>query len=728
MLTMLEICYQMCSIVYRSAPVAVSNGDRLARINASDIAEYRKRYKQMCNDVTANQEKFKKDPQSHPRYPSEWDDFWTRRSEEFDKAGKDPYEHDFTREWSIYWVERVVQLDKEAIAAREKKIRKDLNLPLDVEIPMEQAAPPAREQAEVAKPSNDVPIANQQPKWIPITDQRSENSQQVSNNRDAGKNVEAPREQQAASSRATNYSNEQREQNFRSHANYSKQDRHPSPPPPEQASPVQQNSGFYEPVVVISDNEAENENTQDPVTVISVLRLLAAFEDLLGNSLGPKVVDLLSKAVALEKVRPNLADELLMSMENSVLLDTVKEKMKGLLLTGSVESFKVPAVRKVFAHVNKINHIINLKVKANQKMAVKEARQNLELARAKEKENQERVKLEFHADVMKQLATSISLQGKYISQEQLETLTNVYIEKHTPSDTPYLFGLQMGSRFPDLPQPVTAQPDRQRTEFERSESNRHATDNVYERQRSDFANEPNRQAMDNRFDRQREEYARDSHRQTLGNNERQRADYGSEPNRQQLDNHFETPQISPWLNMPRSSLLPLPNTGLPSSRHYELGHMSHPEARPVFDHQQHDRQQPFDNQHRRPEPEVNEFYDADYFRNDSAAGPSVGFLHKRTVTIGGQPQSRQELHQQERELYEQREELRAHGYQREIPDLMRQQQFADYGGDHRREEDLLYAHEKRLLEEEQMMRMANHSMNERFGRGGRFRRTRRGNL
>ncbi|XP_045476569.1 uncharacterized protein CG7065-like isoform X2 [Harmonia axyridis] len=85
------------------------------------------------------------------------------------------------------------------------------------------------------------------------------------------------------------------------------------------------------------------------VNIVAVLRLLTALEEKLG-SLGPKVIDLLSQALAMEKKVPNSSEELLDSEMNCVLFETVKEKLKGQLQAGLVDwiqekAFKT-AIRK----------------------------------------------------------------------------------------------------------------------------------------------------------------------------------------------------------------------------------------------------------------------------------------------------------------------------------------------------------------------------------------------
>lgn len=116
-------------------------------------------------------------------------------------------------------------------------------------------------------------------------------------------------------------------------------------------------------LIQISDESESDEMEVDPnITLIAVLRILTAFEDYLG-SLGPKIIDLLAKAVALEKVKPNLADDLLMNEENSILLDTCKEKLTGQIMAGILEERKMKGVKTAIKHVSAIVKNIDKKQK-----------------------------------------------------------------------------------------------------------------------------------------------------------------------------------------------------------------------------------------------------------------------------------------------------------------------------------------------------------------------------
>lgn len=60
------------------------------------------------------------------------------------------------------------------------------------------------------------------------------------------------------------------------------------------------------------------------VNIVSVLRLLTALEERLG-SLGPKIIDLLAQALALEKKEANSSETLLDNEINCVMFETVSD-------------------------------------------------------------------------------------------------------------------------------------------------------------------------------------------------------------------------------------------------------------------------------------------------------------------------------------------------------------------------------------------------------------------
>ncbi|XP_062131351.1 uncharacterized protein CG7065-like [Drosophila sulfurigaster albostrigata] len=99
-----------------------------------------------------------------------------------------------------------------------------------------------------------------------------------------------------------------------------------------------------------SSKEIEEE-PDGHITVVTVLRMLSALEDHLG-SLGPKALNMLSKALAMEKIKPNAADDLLLNEDNCVFMETIKEKLKGILFAQVLDDpQKVRIVKKLISNI-----------------------------------------------------------------------------------------------------------------------------------------------------------------------------------------------------------------------------------------------------------------------------------------------------------------------------------------------------------------------------------------
>lgn len=121
---------------------------------------------------------------------------------------------------------------------------------------------------------------------------------------------------------------------------------------PEYSQPSQRSSSPSGTIISNTVKEPEQvEEPEGPLTVVSVLRMLSALEDQLG-SLGPKALNLLSKALAMEKIKPNAADDLLLNEDNCVFMETIKEKLKGILIAAVLDDpQKVRVVKKLISNI-----------------------------------------------------------------------------------------------------------------------------------------------------------------------------------------------------------------------------------------------------------------------------------------------------------------------------------------------------------------------------------------
>lgn len=188
-------------------------------------------------------------------------------------------------------------------------------------------------------------------------------------------------------------------------------------------------SYYYKPPPPEAHHTEEVED--EPLTVVSVLRLLTALEEKLG-SLGPKVIDLLAKALALEKVKANSADDMLINEDNCVIFETIKEKLKGQLIAGVIEPNKINAVKRAVKNVAAIIHLVSKKSKEeNTEDATKtaaEAKPSTDTASATVSSSSS-VDLTDKAAIAKKLAAALIMQGKTdITTEQLEELIGVYTQ------------------------------------------------------------------------------------------------------------------------------------------------------------------------------------------------------------------------------------------------------------------------------------------------------------
>ncbi|XP_014478112.1 PREDICTED: uncharacterized protein CG7065-like isoform X2 [Dinoponera quadriceps] len=271
-----------------------------------------------------------KNPEKHPSYPDEWKKFWNRRYKELQAEGSDPSKHDFKPEWIEFWNKRMREIHNEQLQQRKEEIRKRLELPEDK--PPEKWTPARRERSS--------PVAKR-PRHRADSDDEVEYVGTKMIKPEYYERHEALRERDYA------YPSYSRGRG----AGYS----HPYyPRTATRVRPIH----FATPYPVKDDSPApssQEETLTEDLEVVGLLRLLTALEGQLG-SLGPKIVSLLSKALAAEKAKPNSAEELLFDEEVSVIFETVKEKLKGQLFAGMVEKMAVSPTKTAIQNIAKLLH------------------------------------------------------------------------------------------------------------------------------------------------------------------------------------------------------------------------------------------------------------------------------------------------------------------------------------------------------------------------------------
>ncbi|XP_023015963.2 uncharacterized protein CG7065 isoform X1 [Leptinotarsa decemlineata] len=160
----------------------------------------------------------------------------------------------------------------------------------------------------------------------------------------------------------------------------------------------------------------EEEDDDGEVNVVDVLRILTALEERLG-SLGPKVIDLLAQALALEKKEANSSEALLDNDINCVLFETVKEKLKGQMLAGLVDLIQERAFKKAIKKIAGLIHLAGQRKRQREKLLPKVTPVSVPGIGTVDK-----------AAIAKQIANALVAQGKTdVTQAELEQLINAVV-------------------------------------------------------------------------------------------------------------------------------------------------------------------------------------------------------------------------------------------------------------------------------------------------------------
>lgn len=388
-------------------------------LQASHIAQERYKWeKYRCmleiqlKQMNKIQADYEKTPEKHPHYPEEWKKFWNRRYKELQAEKKvDPNKYDYKPEWIVYWTKRMKELFNAEVEKKKKEIKVKLGLPEDAEEKVDQL----KEKYKVpvnrvaSKPSRGGPSSD----VIDISDDDSPRHSRYSRSR---RSRSRSRSRSPRSSRQRDYrrtrSRSRSRSNSRSLSPFSddfesvsskhhlhKKHHNPRPygheipptdyypygrsryaPPtaiPPHYPPAPHHYRVLDPSKIPKYQESDSRSSKEakeepkeeepegPLTVVAVLRLLTALEEHLG-SLGPKVVDMLGKALALEKVKGNSSDDLLMNEDHCVFFETIKEKLKGLLIADVLEDQqKVRAVKRAIKNIASLVHQVTSKGKLN---------------------------------------------------------------------------------------------------------------------------------------------------------------------------------------------------------------------------------------------------------------------------------------------------------------------------------------------------------------------------
>lgn len=259
---------------------------------------------------------YQTNPENHPNYSDEWKSFWSRRYNELKAQGKNANDHDYKPEWVEFWTRKVKELLRIDINKKKEITRKDLGLSIEDVMKIENEKP-----NETTSQTKKISVSQKKRTKSPIeiSDDSDDNERRAPKKSRFERSPQLEKQSQSRSYDDRVYSNHS--DSHRDYKNY--------------------NTSRFR----ARDANSPESYVDTPVNLISVCRLLSALESELGI-MATAVIDLLSRAIALEKVKPNSADELLLTPDNCIMLETVKEKLKGILMANLVETNKKNAVKR----------------------------------------------------------------------------------------------------------------------------------------------------------------------------------------------------------------------------------------------------------------------------------------------------------------------------------------------------------------------------------------------
>ncbi|XP_014285651.1 uncharacterized protein CG7065 isoform X2 [Halyomorpha halys] len=257
--------------------------------NKSKMESYSSKLHDLEVDMDDKLKYYRENPEKHPQYSEEWKSFWNRRYKEIQQSGKDPNSYDFKPEWITFWDERMKNLHEEELIAKKEELK--------TLFPEEEKG--ARSDLhDMSPPTPD----NQKD----ITGNDTKNTRKTL----TGSDIKAPKQKSPSQERKSPV-------------------RSPSPREQENRKP----------------GKAKHSWDLAP-PIVHCLRMLSVLEQQLG-SLGPKALELLSKALSMEKTKYTDSMTLLQDEEIHIFFETLKEKIRGQLIAGIVERYLVASCRSV---------------------------------------------------------------------------------------------------------------------------------------------------------------------------------------------------------------------------------------------------------------------------------------------------------------------------------------------------------------------------------------------
>lgn len=306
-------------------------------------AKYKDKVHEVRNELFKEYVKNQSHPERHPAYEKEWKKFWERRFDEVKKEGKtNPLKYDYKSDWAIFWVIRMKELFEEQFKKEKRDIRRKLGLSsshnLDSEIDSDSLTTSSPETA-------------------------STKSHRRTRRRRREKSVDSKRSAKRSKTTST-------------HA-YEELNTISSTEDSQNGTSTSRDEGKSSHVPEYSDLSSPSLSESEPVSMIIICRMLVnekddfsvktfiliyfqvALETELG-SLAPKALDLLANTIEVYKQSSDDADEKLMTKENTILLEVIKEKMKGLLIVEIYSTHKTFAIKNLVQKIDQLIHQTNV--------------------------------------------------------------------------------------------------------------------------------------------------------------------------------------------------------------------------------------------------------------------------------------------------------------------------------------------------------------------------------
>lgn len=332
---------------------------------------------------------YEKNPEKHPQYPDEWKSFWNRRYNELQRSGIDPSKHDFKPEWISFWTKRMKELYDEDLNTCKEDLRKKFELPEDPgrEYYYQRHRPRKRSPAlvDISPPTPDKKdvIADIKTTWKAFTG---------SDIKDTPKRPLSPWEDERSPP-------------------YKREHRSPSP------------GSINEKLL-----EEMPQRRSKTASLIFVLRKLTVLEQQLGY-LAPKVFELMQQALALEKIKEDASLDLLYEPDNAFYLETVREKLIGLLCAGVVPRNMVNTARSAIKHIDIALYLMSKKERSLPVSSMNPGtiKQHLELPKSDPVVVPGVGQVDKVA-IAQQIATALIAQGKTdVTESELEQLINAVV-------------------------------------------------------------------------------------------------------------------------------------------------------------------------------------------------------------------------------------------------------------------------------------------------------------